>query len=227
MWGFFVFMIMIDLIKELLKEQDTAPKVSHFDRIMDRFKSSFPDQHKKEVDMISDYVKSYIKENNYTVKFLNSCSTGFGGVRLDKAIVICSPNFMSTIGDFLYTIFHEIRHEQQISIFKMGNPTIDSLDDFEELFEKYWEMELDADSFAKKKIAEIVLKAKIPIEMAQIIFRLSHYINDYPSLSKMVKMQITKIASELKHLRDSGQEVKDVSDHPVIKQYLDRLEDFI
>jgi lysyl-tRNA synthetase class I len=134
---------------------------------------------------------------------------------------------MSSVGDFLYTIFHEIRHEQQISIFKMGNPTIDSLDDFEELSEKYWEMELDADRFAKKKIAEIVMKSKMPVEIAKVLFRLSHYIEDYPSLSKMVKFQITKIANQLKHMRDSGQEIKDISDHPFVKQHLDKLEEFI
>jgi lysyl-tRNA synthetase class I len=101
------------------------------------------------------------------------------------------------------------------------------LDDFEELSEKYWQMELDADSFAKKKIAEIVMKSKMPIEMAKALFRLSQYIDQYASLSKMVKLHITKIANELKRMRDSGQEVKDISDHPTVKQYMDRLEDFI
>ena len=218
---------MIDIIKQLLKEQDSNVKVSHFDRVMDKFKSSFPEEHKNEVDKISDYVKSYIRDNNYTVKFLNSCSTGFSGVRLGKSIVICSPNFMSGIGDFLYTIFHEMRHEQQISVFKMGNPTIDSLDDFEELSEKYWKMELDADEFAKKKIAEIVMNSKIPVEKAKILFRLSDYIEKYPTLSKMVKFQITQLANQLKHMRDSGQEIKDISDHPFVKQHLDKLEEFI
>ena len=218
---------MIDLIKHLMKEQEEVIKTSHFDKVMDKFKSSFPEEHKNEVDKISDYVKSYIRDNNYTVKFLNSCSTGFSGVRLDKAIVICSPNFMSGIGDFLYTIFHEMRNEQQISVFKMGNPTIDSLDDFEELSEKYWEMELDADEFAKKKIAEIVMNSKIPIEKAKILFRLSEYIEKYPTLSKMVKFQIAQLANQLKHMRDSGQEIKDISDHPFVKQHLDKLEEFI
>lgn len=218
---------MIDIIKKLLKEQDSSVKVSNFDKVIDKFKLSFPDEYKNEVDKISDYVKSYIRDNNYTIKFLNSCSAGFSGVRLDKAIVICSPNFMSSVGDFLYTIFHEIRHEQQISVFKMGNPTIDSLDDFEELSEKYWKMELDADEFAKKKIAEIVMNSKIPIDKAKILFRLSDYIEKYPSLSKMVKFQITQIANQLKHMRDSGQEIKDISDHPFVKQHLDKLEEFI
>ena len=43
----------------------------------------------------------------------------------------------------------------------------------------------------------------------------------------MVKLHITKIANELKRMRDSGQEIKDISDHPVVKQYMERLEDFI
>ena len=218
---------MIDLIKHLLKEQEEVVKTSNFDKILNKFREGFPNEYKNEIDTISDDVKSFIRENNYTIKFLNSCSAGFSGVRTDKAIIICSPLHMASVGDFLYTIFHEIRHEQQISIFKMGNPTIDSLDDFEELSEKYWEMELDADSFAKRKIAEIVMKSKMPVEIAKVLFRLSHYVEDYPSLSKMVKFQITKIANQLKQMRDSGQEIKDISDHPFVKQHLDKLEEFI
>jgi len=218
---------MIDLIKHLMKEQEEVVKTSNFDKILNKFREGFPNEYKNEIDTISDDVKSFIRENNYTIKFLNSCSTGFSGVRTNKAVIICSPLHMASIGDFLYTIFHEIRHEQQISIFKMGNPTIDSLDDFEELSEKYWEMELDADRFAKKKIAEIVMKSKMPVEIAKVLFRLSHYIEDYPSLSKMVKSQITKLANQLKQMRDSGQEIKDISDHPFVKQHLDKLEEFI
>jgi hypothetical protein len=218
---------MIDLIKHLLKEQEEVVRTSNFDRILDKFREGFPNEYKNEIDTISEDVKSFIRENNYTIKFLNSCSAGFSGVRTDKAIIICSPLHMASVGDFLYTIFHEIRHEQQISIFKMGNPTIDSLDDFEELSEKYWEMEFDADSFAKRKIAEIVMKSKMPVEIAKVLFRLSHYVEDYPSLSKMVKSQITKIANQLKQMRDSGQEIKDISDHPFVKQHLDKLEEFI
>ena len=218
---------MIDLIKHLMKEQEEVIRTSNFDKILNKFREGFPNEYKNEIDTISDDVKSFIRENNYTVKFLNSCLTGFSGVRTDKAVIICSPLHMASIGDFLYTIFHEIRHEQQISIFKMGNPTIDSLDDFEELSEKYWEMELDADRFAKKKIAEIVMKSKMPVEIAKVLFRLSHYIEDYPSLSKMVKSQITKLANQLKQMRDSGQEIKDISDHPFVKQHLDKLEEFI
>ena len=210
-----------------MKEQEEVVRTSNFDRILNKFREGFPNEYKNEIDTISDDVKSFIRENNYTIKFLNSCSTGFSGVRTDKAIIICSPLHMASVGDFLYTIFHEIRHEQQISIFKMGNPTIDSLDDFEELSEKYWEMELDADRFAKKKIAEIVMKSKMPVEIAKVLFRLSHYIEDYPSLSKMVKFQITKLANQLKQMRDSGQEIKDISDHPFVKQHLDKLEEFI
>ena len=88
-------------------------------------------------------------------------------------------------------------------------------------------MELDADTFAKKKIAEIVMKSKMPVEIAKTLFRLSRYIEDYPSLSKMVKYQITQLANQLKHMRDSGQEIKDISDHPFVKQHLDKLEEFI
>jgi len=64
---------MIDLIKNLLKEQEEVVRTSNFDRILDKFREGFPNEYKNEIDTISDDVKSFIRENNYTIKFLNSC----------------------------------------------------------------------------------------------------------------------------------------------------------
>ena len=134
--------------------------MSNFSRLLDKFKNSFPEDLQSKVDVIENFVVNYIQENDLNVKFLNSCTAGFKGVRTRDQIIICSPISMETIGDFLYTIFHEIRHEQQIRDLKMLNPLTDfDLEDFEDLYEQYWNMELDADKFAKEMVAKLVIKS--------------------------------------------------------------------
>jgi hypothetical protein len=135
---------------------------------------------------------------------------------------------METIGDFLYTIFHEIRHEQQIRDLKMLNPLADfDLDDFEKLYEQYWNMELDADEFAKKMVAKLVIKLEIPIEIAKKLFSLSPYVQQYPTMSKMVRGGILQIINDIKQIKKSGGQYEDIQDHPVVKRHIDKLEDFI
>ncbi len=133
---------------------------------------------------------------------------------------------IENIGDFLYTIFHEIRHEEQIGKLKIDNPLTGQLEDFEKLFEDYWKLELDADEFAKKKISELVLKFGIPIGTAKQNFRLSPYVENYPSTSKMVKNYMKTIVDDIKNMRKSGMEYNDIADHPVVKNHLEKLEEF-
>jgi hypothetical protein len=202
--------------------------MSNFSRLLDRFKYSFPQELESKVDIIENFVVNYIRDNKINVKFLNSCSTGFQGVRTRDQVIICSPLSMETIGDFLYTIFHEIRHEQQIRDLKMLNPLADfDLDDFEKLYEQYWKMELDADEFAKKMVAKLVIKLEIPIEIAKKLFSLSPYVQQYPSMSKMVRGSIQQIINDIKQIKKSGGQYEDIQDHPVVKRHIDKLEDFI
>jgi len=202
--------------------------MSNFSRLLDRFKYSFPQELESKVDIIEYFVVNYIRDNKINVKFLNSCSTGFQGVRTRDQVIICSPLSMETIGDFLYTIFHEIRHEQQIRDLKMLNPLADfDLDDFEKLYEQYWKMELDADEFAKKMVAKLVIKLEIPIEIAKKLFSLSPYVQQYPSMSKMVRGGIQQIINDIKQIKKSGGQYEDIQDHPVVKRHIDKLEDFI
>jgi hypothetical protein len=94
---------------------DNEPKSqSNLNKLLGKFKTKFPDDLKDKVDIIEKFIVNYIQDHNFTVKFLNSCSTGFNGVRTKDQIIICSPNSMSTLGDFIYTVFHEIRHEEQM-----------------------------------------------------------------------------------------------------------------
>jgi hypothetical protein len=202
--------------------------MSNFSRLLDKFKNSFPEDLQPKVDVIENFVVNYIQENDLNVKFLNSCSTGFKGVRTRDQIIICSPINMETIGDFLYTIFHEIRHEQQIRDLKMLNPLTDfDLEDFEALYEQYWNMELDADKFAKEMVAKLVIKLEIPIDIAKKLFSLSLYVQQYPTMSNMVRGSIQQIINDIKRIKKSGGEYTDIQDHPVVQRHIDKLEDFI
>lgn len=202
--------------------------MSNLSRLLGQFKDNFPKELKSKVDVIEKFVVDYINENDINIKFLNSCQTGFGGVRTRDQIIICSPMNMRTIGDFLYTIFHEIRHEHQIRDIKMPNPLSDfDLEDFESLASQYWEMELDADKFAKQMVAKIVIKLRIPIEVAKNLFKLSPYIEQYPSMSKMIKNHLFQIVNEIKEIKKSGAKYEDIQDHPIVKRHIEKLENFI
>ena len=202
--------------------------MSNFSRLLDKFKSSFPQDLQSKVDVIENFVVNYIQENDLNVKFLNSCNAGFKGVRTRDQIIICSPFGMETMGDFLYTIFHEIRHEQQIRDLKMLNPLTDfDLEDFEALYEQYWNMELDADKFAKEMVAKLVIKLEIPIDIAKKLFSLSLYVQQYPTMSNMVRGGIQQIINDIKRIKKSGGEYTDIQDHPVVQRHIDKLEDFI
>ena len=222
---------MKDLIKKIIREikEDDEPILqSNLDRLMDQFKYQFPRELMEKVPIIGKFVSDYIKKNNLNIKVLNSCFVGFSGVRTKDQIIICAPAQMSTIGDFLYTVFHEIRHEHQIRDIKMPNPLTEfDLEDFEALSDQYWEMELDADQFAKNMVAKIVIKLGIPIDVASRLFSLSHYIQNYPSASKMVRGHLFQIVNGIKEIKKSGAEYEDIQDHPMVKRHIDKLENFI
>jgi hypothetical protein len=111
---------------------------------------------------------------------------------------------------------------------KMRNPLTEfDLEDFESLADQYWEMELDADRFAKKMVAKIVIDLKIPIDNAKNLFNLSPYIEKYPSMSSMVRTQLFQIVHGIKQMKKSGAEYEDIQDHPMVKKYIDKLENFI
>jgi hypothetical protein len=217
---------MKDIIRKIIKEE--LKTKSNFDKVADSFVQKFPEELKPKIEKIKNFVKSYIRKNGYTVKFLNSCATGYHGVRTKDQIIICSPTNIQTIGDFIYTIFHEIRHEQQVSEIKMPNPLSDfSLDNFQKIYDQYWEMELDADQFAKNKIATLVYMLDIPEDIAMKQFRLSSYIENYPFSSKMIELSLRQIIEYIKRMKKSGEEYEDIQDHPMVKQYLNKLEDFL
>jgi hypothetical protein len=198
---------------------------THFDRIVNSLGRSMEPEI---LDKVKTFVKDYVSQKGYNLKFLNSCSTGFAGVRTKNQIIICAPNFMTTLGDFIYTIFHEIRHEEQMTSLKMSNPLHDmDLDDFEKLSDRYWQLELDADNFAKRKVAELMYELNIPVEKSKPQFILSQYIQNYQFASNFVKNTLRSIVNMIKDTKKQGVQVNDIQDLPMVKQYLEKLETFI
>ena len=209
------------LIRRFLLEQETQ---SNLDKFVDYLGQGLDSEY---LDGIKNYIKSFIQDRGYTVKFLNACNTGFSGVRTKKQVIICSPMTM-ILGDFIYTIFHELRHEEQMTTLNMGNPIVDiDLDDFEKLSEKYWNMEMDADKTAKERVAKMVMDLNIPLESAKQYFKLSPHIEQYQMASNMVKSYIRRIVADISEMKKNGLEFTDIQDHPIVKRHLDKLEDFI
>lgn len=206
---------------------DNKPLSSNLDKVLHKFKTNFPKEYAGKIDQIKKFVEDYIKKSGYNVKFLNACPS-YLGVRTKDQIIICAPNFMSTFGDFLYTIFHEIRHEQQISEIKMTNPLSEfDLKDFEKIYHQYWEMELDADQFAKNMVAQIVQSLKLPMDIAKDNFKLSQFIQNYPQQSAVIKNSLERIISTIKEMKKKGLEYSDIQDHPMVKPFLEKLENFL
>lgn len=206
---------------------DNTPEPSNLEKVLGKFESFFPVKQRNKIPLISKFVENYIRKTGYNVKFLNTC-TAYSGVRTRDQVIVCAPNQMSSLGDFLYTLFHEIRHEQQISDIKMPNPLTEfDLDDFESLYKQYWEMELDADQFAKNMVGSIVHKLNIPIEDARNIFKLSEFIKNYPQASAMVKSSLEQIIRGIKMMKQQGVEYTDIQDHPMVKPFISKLENLI
>jgi hypothetical protein len=209
------------LIRKYLLEHESQ---SNFDKVVNRLGQEIDFEI---LDRIKNYIKSFIQDGGYTVKFINSCSTGFLGVRTKKQVIICSPISMS-LGDFIYTIFHELRHEEQMSVLKIKNPLVDmDLEDFENLSEKYWTLEMDADKTAKKNVANMALDLNIPLEVSKKHLKLSQYIENYQMASNMIKFQLKGLVADIIRMKKEGLEYTDIQDHPIVKKHLDKLEDFI
>lgn len=206
---------------------DNNPESSNLKKVIRQFEKDFPIEHHEKLNLIVQFVERLINKSGYNVKYLKSCP-GFAGVRTRDQIIICEPTSMSRLGDFIYTIFHEMRHESQISKLKMMNPLTDyDLEDFENLYKQYWEMELDADQFAKNMMAILVSELDIPIEVAKEHLSLSDFIKNYPSMSKMIESGLKNIISSIKDMKKRGEKYDDIQDLPLVQKHLKNLEKLI
>jgi hypothetical protein len=194
---------------------------SNYDRVIDKFRKDIPEDKMKEYDLISEKIKDFIQDRGYTIKVLNSCSTGFKGVRTSNMIILCSPNMFSNFAVFVYILFHELKHEQQMSDFDMKDSYMGDIEDFEEFFKIYWEMEIDADNYGKDWVKKIGDVLKLP----QDVYHLDLMIESYPTMSNMIKQMMLHLHREVQTLKSKGFNYTDIGDLDIVKRHLQNLED--
>ena len=194
---------------------------SNYERVIDKFRKDIPENKMKEYNLIADKIKDFVQDRGYVVKIINACNTGFRGVRTNKAIILCSPESFPNFATFVYLLFHELRHEQQMDEFDLKDSYMGDVEDFEEFFKIYWEMELDADKYGKdwvKKIGNV-------LQLPEKVYNLDPMIQNYPSMSNMVKQFTLHLHREIQTLKSRGMDYSDISDLDIVKKHLKTLED--
>ena len=194
---------------------------SNYDKIINEFRKDIPEDKMGEYDLISEKIKDFIQDRGYTIKVLNSCNTGFKGVRTSNMIILCSPESLPNFASFVYILFHELKHEQQMSDFDMKDSYMGDIEDFEEFFKIYWEMEMDADNYGKDWVNKIGNVLKLP----ENVYYLDKMIEHYPTMSNMVRQMMLHLHREVQTLKSRGMTYTDISDLDVVKRHLNSLED--
>ena len=206
-------------IRRVLRE-DTEIK-SNYQKVIDKFKKILPKEYSEKVDEVFGYIKDFINKEGFNLKVLNNCQVPFKGTRTKDFIIICSPELYNSLPDLIYIIFHEIRHEIQMGTLGQINPLSGDLEDFDELYKMYWEMEMDAHKYAIEWVNKIGNMINLPKEY----YKLSPMVTSYPSMGHMVRDQIVNINKIIKELKQKGYDYSDISDLPFVKKHLDKLED--
>jgi hypothetical protein len=194
---------------------------SNYDRVIDKFRKNIPEDKMKEYNLISEKIKDFIQDRGYTIKVLNSCSTGFKGVRTSNMIILCSPEMLPNFASFVYILFHELKHEQQMSDFDMKDSYMGDIEDFEEFFKIYWDMEMDADNYGKDWVKKIGNVLKLPTES----YHLDKMIESYPTMSNMIRQMMLHLHREVQTLKSKGFTYTDIGDLDIVKKHLNNLED--
>ena len=209
--------------KRILREELTSK--TNYDKVKDHFKKMVQGstEQSEDIENLFNNIKDYIEEQGFIIKVLNSCSVPFKGVRTREYIIICSPTSYVSLGDFIYVLFHEIRHELQMGTMGLDNPLTGDIEDFEEFYQAYWDMEIDAHNYG----LEWVNKLKGITSLPEKLFRLSPLITRYPSLGHQVRNQMMGIKKMIEDFKKRGFDYNDISDLPIIQQHIDKLEDFL
>jgi hypothetical protein len=194
---------------------------SNYDRVIDSFKSRIPQEYHHNLDIMFDKIKDFIQDRGFNLKVINGCQTGYRGVRTRDAIILCSPESIPNLASFVYVLFHELKHEQQMSEFDLADSYMGDIEDFEEFYKIYWGMEMDADRYAKDWVKKIGNVLELPDEY----YQLDQMITNYPMMSSMVKQMMTQLHNQVQKLKKEGMSYTDISDLDVVKQHLHRLED--
>jgi hypothetical protein len=205
-------------ILESILNEDAEVK-SNYQKIIDNFKNRIPFEYHESLDEAFGVIRKFIESNGYRIRI--SKSAGFMGVRTKDFIIVSRPSHMHSLADFVYTVFHEIRHEIQMGELKQNNPLSGDIEDFEELYSEYWKMEMDAHNYSLKWVKKIGDIVGLP----ESLYRLSSYIRSYPTSSRTTRSFIVGIDSEIRQLKAQGLDYSDLSDLPMIKALMSELED--
>lgn len=206
-------------IDDIISNQERTS--SNYDKVINNFKKIIPEEYHKDLIFMFDKIKDYIQDRGFVVKVLNSCSTGFKGVRTRDAVIICSPDTINNLAVFVYILFHELKHEIQMSEFGLESSYMGDIEDFEKFYDIYWEMEMDADRYAKNWVKKIGNVLKLP----EKYYKLDVMIENYPMMSNSVKSMMVQLHNQVQKLKKEGMSYEDISDLDVVKKHLDKLED--
>ena len=214
----------VEITKDTILE-DIVPNglktTSNYERVIDKFRRDSPEDKLKAFNLIASKIKDYAQDRGYTIKVLNACNTGFRGVRTSNAIIICSPDTFPNFASFVYVLFHELKHEQQMSEFDLKDSYMGDIEDFEEFYKIYWDMEMDADRYGKdwvKKIGDV-------LKLSDKEYFLDKMVENYPTMSGMIKQMMTQLHNHVQILKKQGMTYTDISDLDIVKKHLDKLED--
>ena len=207
------------LFEEILSNSIKTP--SNYQKVIDKFKNDIPSEFHHSLEVMFDRIKEYVMDRGFNIKVLNSCQTGFRGVRTKDSIILCSPETIPNLASFVYILFHELKHEIQMSEFGLENSYMGDIEDFEEFYKIYWEMEMDADTYAKNWVKKIGNVLNLPEEY----YDLDMLTKNYPMMSGMVRQMMTQLHQEVQRLKKQGMTYEDISDLDVVKKHLNKLED--
>lgn len=207
-------------IRKILKEEEQK---SNYQKIIDKFKRILPDEYSSKLDDVFAMIKDFIESEGFVLKIINSCSVGFMGVRTKNYIIICKPELYDNLAELIYIIFHEIRHEIQMGEHRLNqiNPLSGKLEDFEELYRIYWDMEMDAHEYAMEWVEKIGKILNLPKNK----FRVSSFVETYPTKSNETRNMIDGINKTIRNLIKQGYDYEDLGDLPMIKNLFNELED--
>jgi hypothetical protein len=194
---------------------------SNYNRVIDGFKNKIPYEYHHNLDVMFDRVKDFIQDRGFNLKVINGCQTGYRGVRTRDSIILCSPESIPNLASFVYVLFHELKHEQQMSEFGLADSYMGDIEDFEEFYDIYWDMEMDADKYGKDWVKKIGDVLKLPEEY----YQLDQMITNYPMMSTMVRQMMTQLHTQVQKLKKQGMTYTDISDLDIVKRHLDKLED--
>lgn len=208
-----------------LLESQSINNNSNYETVINHFKGlvNGSPEYSNRIDVIFKFIKDFTTNEGFSVKVLNNCAVPFRGVRTKDDIIICSPTSYRSLGDLVYILFHEIRHEIQMGKMDLQDPLSGDIEDFEEFYKIYWDMEIDAHNYGM----EWVEKIKELVDLPEDLYKVSPQITNYPSMGHMVRNQLVGIHKMIIEMKKNNDDFSGSSDLPMVKQHIHKLESFL